>query len=68
MALLRAVALGAVSAVALPYLLDGKAGQLGEAVHYGTIALPRGLGLSFSVPIFLGVALFAWIFFKWSDR
>jgi hypothetical protein len=68
MALLRAAALGAVGAIALPYLLGGKAGQLGEAVRYWTVSWPGDLGLSFSVPVFLGVTLFAWIFFKWADR
>jgi hypothetical protein len=68
MALLRATALGVVGAVALPYLLEGKAGQVGEAVRYGNISLPVGTGLVFSIPVFLIVALFAWVFFKWSDR
>ena len=68
MALLRATALGVVGAIALPYFLDGKPGPVSEAVGYGNIPLPLGQGLSFSIPIFLIIALFAWVFFQWSDR
>ncbi len=70
MDLLWALLLGAVAAVAVPMIFGGPTGVWAtSAASWGTIApLAGSPGLLFSLPIFVGVAFFAYLFFNWSNR
>ncbi|HWH17085.1 MAG TPA: hypothetical protein VNT77_01915 [Allosphingosinicella sp.] len=70
MELLKAALLGAVAAFAVPMIFGGPTGVWGtSAAAWGTIAPLKGSpGLLFSLPIFIGLTLFAWTFFNWSNR
>jgi hypothetical protein len=69
MALGKAVLLGVVASIAMPWALRGNSGRLGEWMQTGLI--PFALGdtkLGWSLPLFAGVTLFAWLFLSWADR
>ena len=69
MALLKAVALGAVAAISVPYVLGDAEGVVGRAAYYGAIhPVPGEFSLFFSIPIFLVVAAFGWGLLKASER
>lgn len=69
MALVRAVALGAVAALAIPYVIRGGTGQLVEWLHYGLVHFSvSGLHFAWSWPLFCVVTLFAWAMLGWSNR
>ena len=67
MALGKAVIIGAVAAVAIPYAV-GTHGTFGSWVGRGLVRLPFDLGLHWSWPIFCVVTLFAWAMLAWADR
>jgi len=67
MGLLKAILIAIIAAVGVATVaqhLQGKTGDLLRlyAVHFEL----GGLQLHFSIPIFIGVALFCWIFLFWS--
>ena len=65
MALLKAMALGAIAAISLPFVLHDASGTLGRAVNYGTVHPDAGrFGFPLSIPIFVIVTLFAAAMFR----
>lgn len=69
MALLRAVSLGTIAAIAVPFVLRDVGGLLGQAASWWTVRpVPGELGLFFSVPVFLGVAGLGWALLKAAER
>jgi hypothetical protein len=69
MALVKAVALGAVAAVALPYVAHGQAGEFAQWLQIGMVRLHVvGIALEWSWLIFSVVTLFAWAMLAWSNR
>ena len=69
MALGKAVMIGAVAAVALPWAMWNESGKLGYWVHLGAIDLSLGsAAIHWSWPIFCVVTLFAWGFLAWANR
>ena len=70
MELVKAALLGIVAAVALPMVFGGPTGVwLPSVAGWGTVApLPGSPGLLFSIPLFVAVTLFSWLFFGWSNR
>ena len=69
MALGKAVLAGAVAAFALPLVMRGDAGQLGQWLQRGIVQLALGdVRLAWSWPLFCLVTLFAWGLFAWADR
>jgi hypothetical protein len=69
MALTKAVAGGLVAAVALPSVLDGQQGRLGDYARAFSDPLTLGsVHLSWSWTIFAVVTLFAWGFLAWAEK
>ena len=69
MALLKAVGLGGVAAISIPYVMRNSAGELAEAVRDSTMRIAAaGVEIRFSLVIFLAVTLFSWGFFYWSNK
>ena len=69
MALGKAVMIGAVAALAIPWAMWGETGQLGDWVRLGVVELDLGsVGLRWSWPLFCAVTLFSWGFLAWADR
>jgi len=69
MALVKAVAVGAVAALAIPYVIRGGSGQLVEWLHYGLVNVSAGgWHFAWSWPLFCVVTLFSWGFLAWSNR
>ncbi len=70
MGALGAALLGMIAAIALPMIFGGRTGVwMNSFAAWGTIApLSGSPGLLFSIPLFVGVTLFAWFFFNWSNR
>jgi hypothetical protein len=69
MSLGKAVLAGLVASIAVPYVLRGQSGQVGEWVDTGLIPLAvAGHELGWSLPLFAGVTLIAWLFMSWADR
>ncbi len=69
MALGKAVLGGLVASLAIPYVFRGDAGQLGEWSRIGLIRFTLGdTPLGWSLPLFAGVTLFAWLFLSWAER
>lgn len=65
MALLKAVALGAIGAIAMPFVLRNEAGLIHDAMSYWTVRpVPGQFGLIFSIPVFLVVTALGWILLK----
>ncbi|MFS0736695.1 hypothetical protein ABC347_06570 [Sphingomonas sp. 1P06PA] len=65
MALLKALALGAIGAMAMPFVLRNEAGLIHELMSYWTVRpVPGEFGLIFSVPVFLVVTGFGWVLLK----
>ena len=69
MALGKAVLGGLVASLAIPFVFKGDSGQLGEWSRIGLVRFALGdTPLGWSLPIFAGVTLFAWLFLSWADR
>jgi hypothetical protein len=69
MALGKAVLGGLVASIAIPYLLRSNAGQLSEWVRRGLIDFDvADHKIYWSLPLFAGVTVFAWLFLSWAER
>jgi hypothetical protein len=69
MALGKAVLGGLVASLAIPYIFRGDQGQLGEWARIGLVNFTLGdTQLGWSLPLFAGVTLFAWLFLSWAER
>jgi hypothetical protein len=69
MALGKAVLVGIVTSLAIPYVFRADQGQLGEWARIGLVRFTLGeTPLGWSLPLFAGVTLFAWLFLSWSER
>jgi hypothetical protein len=69
MALGKAVLVGLVASVAVPYVLRSHSGQLGEWMRHGLIDFDvAGHAVHWSLPLFAGVTLIAWLFLSWADK
>jgi len=69
MALGKAVMIGAVAAMAIPWAMRGETGDLGSWVQLGVMQLSLGsAAIRWSWPLFAAVTLFAWGFLAWADR
>ena len=69
MALVKAVALGAVAAIALPYVAHGQAGEFAQWLQIGMVRLHvASWSFDWSWLIFSVVTLFAWAMLVWSNR
>ena len=69
MALGKAVLGGLVASIAIPYVLRGHSGQLGEWTRRGLIDFDiAGHQIYWSLPLFAGVTLIAWLFLSWADK
>jgi len=69
MALVKAVILGTVAAVAIPYAAGGADSEFVRWVTSGTVYFSVGaLHLAWSWPIFCVVTLFTWLMTAWANR
>jgi len=69
MALTKAVGLGAVAALAIPYVMRDEGDMLGPWLARGVVDFTlAGMHLYWSWPIFCAVTLFAWALFAWANR
>ena len=69
MALGKAVMIGTVAALAVPWAMRGETGYLGEWIQLGVMELSLGSAdIRWSWPLFIAVTLFAWGFLAWADR
>ena len=67
MAIGKAAIIGAIAAIAVPYVA-GREGDIGQMVSRGLVHLPVGTQLYWSWPIFSIVTLFAWAMLAWANR
>ena len=69
MALGKAILGGLVASLAIPYVFRADAGQLGLWSRLGLVRFTLAdTPLGWSLPIFAGVTLFAWLFLSWAER
>jgi hypothetical protein len=69
MALVKAVMIGAIGALAVPYVMRDGTGQVADWARYGLVQLHlEGFHFAWSWPIFCIVTLFAWAMLAWADR
>ncbi|HEX6377159.1 MAG TPA: hypothetical protein VFZ91_15715 [Allosphingosinicella sp.] len=69
MALGKAVLVGIVASLAIPYVFRHDTGQLGEWSRLGLVRFALGdTPLGWSLPLFAAVTLFAWLFLAWAER
>ncbi|HLL31152.1 MAG TPA: hypothetical protein VK403_09175 [Allosphingosinicella sp.] len=69
MALGKAVLVGVVASIAIPYVLRSHSGQLGDWVRRGLIDFEAaGHQIYWSLPLFAGVTLIAWLFLSWAEK
>jgi hypothetical protein len=69
MSLGKAVLAGLVASISVPYALRNHPGQLGDWVEKGLIPLAvAGHEIGWSLPLFAGVTVIAWLFMSWADR
>ena len=67
MPLVKAVAAGAVGALAIPWAIRGGSGGVVEWLHYGLVHFSIGSWpVAWSWPIFCAVTLFTWALLKWA--
>ena len=53
----------------MPYVLRGHSGRLGEWMRHGLIDFDvAGHQIDWSLPLFAGVTLVAWLFLSWADK
>ena len=69
MALGKAVLIGAVAALDMPFVMHDETGKLGEWMRIGVVETSiGGTRVGWSWMIFLIVTLFAWGLLGWADR
>ncbi|HEX8379396.1 MAG TPA: hypothetical protein VF619_02460 [Allosphingosinicella sp.] len=69
MALGKAVLGGLIASIAIPFVLKNHSGQLGEWTRRGLIDFDvAGHQIHWSLPLFAGVTLIAWLFLSWADK
>ena len=69
MALGKAVLGGLVASIAIPFIMRGDSGRLGEWARRGLIDFDvAGHQIYWSLPLFAGVTLIAWLFLSWAER
>jgi hypothetical protein len=69
MALGKAVLIGLAASVAIPYVLRFRSGRIGDWAGRGLIDFDlAGHQIHWSLPVFAGVTLIAWLFLSWADR
>ena len=69
MALTKAVMIGAVAALAVPWAMRGDPGQIGAWMQRGLVDFNLGsTHFLWSWPLFCVVTLFAWGFLAWAER
>jgi hypothetical protein len=69
MALGKAVLVGVVASLAIPFILGDRVGQLSEWLRQGLVKFSvGGQELGWSLPIFAGVTVIAWLFLLWSEE
>ena len=69
MALGKAVLIGVVASIALPYVLRARSGQIGDWAGRGLLQFDvAGHHVSWSLPLFAGITLFAWLIFTWANK
>jgi hypothetical protein len=69
MALGKSVLIGLVASLAVPFVLSNNAGQLSEWVRRGLVDFELGgEKIGWSLPIFAGVTLLAWLLLLWSEK
>ena len=69
MALVKAVAAGAVAAAAVPYVMHDNPAALGGWLQRGLVHFNVGtVHLGWSWPLFCIVTLFAWAMLAWANR
>ena len=69
MALVKAVAAGAVAAMAVPYLLRNDTTELGQFIRSGTVSfMASDYQLYWSWPLFSIVTLFTWGMLAWANK
>jgi len=67
MGLLKAILIGLIAAIAVASVAQNLEGNLGEWLRlYNLHFEVSGVHLFISIPIFIGVGLFSWIFLFWS--
>jgi hypothetical protein len=69
MALGKAILGGLVASIAIPWVFQDDGSRLGEWARIGLVPFTLGdTQLGWSLPIFAGVTLFAWLFLSWAER
>ena len=69
MALGKAVLGGLVASIAIPLILRSETGQLAEWRRIGLLEFDvAGYQIHWSLPLFAGVTVFAWLFLSWADK
>ena len=69
MALGKAILGGLVASIAIPWVFQDDGSRLGEWARIGLVNFRLGdTPLGWSLPIFAGVTLFAWLFLSWAER
>ena len=69
MALGKAVLIGAIAALAVPYVMRDGTSDISAWVHRGLVDFSLGsVQIGWSWPLFCVVTLFAWGFLAWSER
>jgi formate hydrogenlyase subunit 3/multisubunit Na+/H+ antiporter MnhD subunit len=67
MGLLKALLIAVLAAIGVASVAQNLEGKLGDWLRLYNLHLElSGLHFYFSIPIFIGVALFSWIFLFWS--
>lgn len=67
MGLLKAMLIAALAAIGVGSVAQNLEGNLGDILRLYNVHLEiSGLNVYFSIPIFIGVGLFSWIFIFWS--
>ena len=69
MAIGKAVMIGAIAALAVPWAMHGEPGKLGDWMQRGLVEFsPGSIHMFWSWPLFCVVTLFAWGFLAWAER
>jgi hypothetical protein len=69
MALGKAVLVGLVASLAIPYVFKSDHAQLGRWAEIGQIHFTVGhTPIGWSLPLFAGLTLFAWLFLSLAER
>jgi hypothetical protein len=69
MALGKAVMIGAIAALAMPFVMRDETGRLEGLLGLGVVELSLGgTRIAWSWPLFCMITLFAWGFLAWAER